>query len=304
MTAFAIIGAGRLGTSLASVLTRRGWILKAIADRDASSARESRKIVGRGTATMDILRAGREARVLFICVPDDAVAGVVRKLARPEMDWSGKVVFHTSGLLAAAVLDPLKKRGASIASLHPVRSFPRKKNTRRPFRGIFWGVEGDKEAVAAARRMVRTTGGHTFHIGEKDKPLYHAACSLASNAFVSLEGAATTLLQTLGFGPRQARSILLPLVQGTLQNVKDFGVEAALTGPISRGDARTVRKHLEALKPYPLERQVYKALAIQALEKMAKKKLTAGKVRALKRLLGGKLPPLRAGSRMSSGRVL
>jgi len=303
MTTFSVIGAGRLGTSLADILTRRGWVLKIIADRDAMAARQSRKIIGRGTPTADILRAGPRADVLFICVPDDAVARVAQKLARPDTRWSGKFVFHTSGILPAAVLEPLRRRGAFVASFHPVRSFPRKEKTRGLFPGVFWGVEGDREAVAAARRIVRAIGGHTFLIAEKNRPVYHAACSLASNGFVSLEGAATALLQGLGFGSRQARAILMPLVEGTLQNVKDFGAEAALTGPVSRGDSRTVRQHLEALKPFPCEWQVYKALALQALALMAGRKLSAGKVRTLRRLLGDRQPPLRARPRTSSGRV-
>jgi predicted short-subunit dehydrogenase-like oxidoreductase (DUF2520 family) len=303
MTSFSIVGAGRVGTSLAFALTRKGWALKVIADLDSAAARESRKAIGTGTATADLPRAARGAEVLFICVPDDAVAAVAGKLAGSRRTWTGRIVFHTSGLLPAAALEPLRRRGSAVASLHPIRSFPAKEGRASTFRGIFWGLEGDRRAVGVGRSVVGALGGRALVIGAKDKPLYHAACSLASNAFVSLEAMASALLEDAGIGPKTAAAALIPLVQGTLQNVKKLGPEGALTGPVSRGDVRTVRAHLAALGPYPAQKGIYVSLAMQALRLAPKNRIPAGRLRALRRLLEGRQPPLPAGRRTSRTRV-
>jgi predicted short-subunit dehydrogenase-like oxidoreductase (DUF2520 family) len=288
MKRFSIVGAGRVGTALGFALTRKGWELAAVADRDAAAARESRRIIGRGRATTDIGRAARGIQVLFICVPDDAIEAVAKKLARTSPGWSGRLVFHTSGLVTASALEPLRARGASVASLHPVQAFPGKKKRGRLFSGIYWGIEGDGAAVKAGRGIVKTLGGRSFFLLEKDKPLYHAACSLASTAFISLEGAAAALLEEAGIPRNLATAILLPLVQGTLQNVRKLGLKNALTGPLVRGDVRTVRRHLEVLKSRPLHLEIYKSLGRQALGFIPEGSVPAGKVRALRRLLEGK----------------
>ncbi len=285
MTAFSIVGAGRLGTSLGAALTKKGWGLKVIADRDPAAAREARKIIGRGTATSDIGKAARGARVVFICVPDDSLEAVAKKLARPGPSWAGRSVLHTSGLHSAAVLDPLRKKGARAASLHPVQAFPERGAGLRSFRGIFWGLEGDADAVRAGRDVVRALGGRALVLREEGKPLYHAACSLASSGLVSLEATAAELLREAGVRRKTAMAVLLPLVQGTLQSVKELGLEKALTGPVARGDIETVRRHLEALKSRPREEETYRALGKQALGLITGRALPARKVRALKRLL-------------------
>jgi predicted short-subunit dehydrogenase-like oxidoreductase (DUF2520 family) len=286
MRSFSIVGAGRLGTVLAAALVRRRWKIELIVDKDARAARASRRIVGRGRASTSVGAKARPGRVVIIAVPDDAVTGVAAGLARSGVCWAGRSVFHTSGLLPARALRPLAERGASVASLHPVQSIPRKEAPASIFKGITWGIEGDPAGVEAAGEIVRSLGGNAILLSEKDKPLYHAACSLASNAFVALEWTASGLLRTAGIGQSTAAAILLPLAQGTLQNVKNLGLEKALTGPILRGDVASVRGHLKALRKDPGARAVYLALGRQTLRLAGKGGLPAGRLKALKRLLG------------------
>jgi len=287
MKTFSIVGAGRLGTVLGAALVRRGWTVAAVVDKDARAARESRRIIGRGAATSDFNRLSKAAGMVVITVPDDALSRVARKLARSGVSWSGKTVFHTSGLLPARVLEPLQKRGARIASVHPIQSFPRKDAPASIFRGITWGVEGEPAAIAAAEEMVRSLRGNVLLLAAKDKPLYHAACSLASNAMVALGWTASGMLGAAGIEEETATGMLSPLVQGTLQNVKDLGPEKALTGPILRGDVATVRQHLRALRDDPPARGVYRVMGKQILRLAEKGGLPAGRVSALKRLLEG-----------------
>ena len=287
MKSFSIVGAGRLGTVLGAALVRQGWTAAAIVDKDPGAARESRRIIGRGTAVAGLGGTARLGDVVIIAVPDNAVGRVAAGLARSGVSWAGRFVFHTSGLLPARVLEPLRKRGARIASVHPVQSFPRKDAPASIFRGITWGVEGDPAAVAAAEEMVRSLRGNVLLLSEKDKPLYHAACSLASNAMIALEWTASGMLGAAGIGEKAAAGMLFPLVQGTLQNVNNLGLEKALTGPILRGDVVTVRKHLEALRDDPHARGVYLVMGKQILRLAEKSGLPAGRVTALKRLLEG-----------------
>jgi predicted short-subunit dehydrogenase-like oxidoreductase (DUF2520 family) len=288
MKSFSIVGAGRLGTVLGAALVRRGWTAAAIVDKDARAGRESRRIIGRGKAAAGLDGTSRPGDVVIIAVPDDAVGRVAAGLARSGVTWAGRFVFHTSGLLPARILEPLRKQGARIASVHPVQSFPRKDAPASIFRGITWGVEGDPAAVAAAEEMVRSLRGNVLLLSEKDKPLYHAACSLASSALVALGWTASGMLGAAGIEEKAAAGILFPLVQGTLQNVNNLGPEKALTGPILRGDVATVRKHLEALRDDPPARGVYVAMGKQILRLAEKSGLPAGRVSALKRLLEGR----------------
>ncbi|HSA95160.1 MAG TPA: Rossmann-like and DUF2520 domain-containing protein [Acidobacteriota bacterium] len=285
---FSIVGAGRLGASLAAALVRRGWRIALIVDKDPRAAREARRIVGAGRASASLSRESKPGEVVIIAVPDDAIAAAAAALARSGAGWTGRTVLHTSGLLPARVLDPLRKKGARAASLHPAQAFPRKDTPAEAFKGISWGVEGDAEALRAAERIVRALGGDILFVSERMKPLYHAACVLASNALVGLEATAAGLLNQAGIDEGTALRVLLPLVQGTLQNVKNLGLEKALTGPITRGDTATVRKHLAALRAAPGALEVYKVLGRRLLDVAGKGGSPEKKVRTLRRLLGGK----------------
>jgi predicted short-subunit dehydrogenase-like oxidoreductase (DUF2520 family) len=288
MKTFSIVGAGRLGTSLAAALARRGWQLEVIVDREARAARESRRILGQGRTSTALAAAAKARGAVIIAVPDGAVGRVASALARSDASWTGRNVFHTSGLLPSAILAPLAGRGARVASLHPVQAFPRKDMPASIFEGITWGLEGDAAAVTAAEKIVRALRGNVLLLSAKDKPAYHAACALASNALIALEWTAARVLGRAGVPEEDAFGTLLPLVQGTLQNVKSFGLKKAVTGPVLRGDVATVKKHLEALRGDAGARRVYAVLGRQLLRLATMKDLPAGRVRALKRLLEGK----------------
>lgn len=257
-------------------------------DRAARAAREARLALGAERASTSLSAAARAGGMVVIAVPDDAVGAVASGLARAGGSWSGRPVFHTSGLLPADVLGPLAERGAPVASLHPVQSFPRKDLPGSVFRGVSWGIEGDSAAVKEAVAIVRSLRGHVVLLTARDKPRYHAACALASNALVALEWTAAGLLRSTGMTEAAAARTLLPLAQGTLQNVKSLGLEKALTGPIARGDVETVRRHLEALETDRGAGRVYRSLGLQVLRLAAARGLPAAKVRSLKRLLQGR----------------
>jgi predicted short-subunit dehydrogenase-like oxidoreductase (DUF2520 family) len=288
MKTVAIIGAGRLGTSLAAALAGKGCQVKAVSDCDAAAAREGLRIIGQGRAFTDNTLAAAAAEVVFLCLSDDVLAGEVKKLSRSGIDWKGKFVFHTSGLHSSGVLGPLKKLGALAASLHPIQAFAGKKTPASHFEGIFWGVEGNLQAVSLGREIAANLGGRILRIRAGQKPLYHAACVMASNFLVMLLDQAAALLEEAGVSRQKAARALFPLVEGTLRNVKGLDVSRALTGPLVRGDLRSVKAHLDALRRRPETRQAYQALGKTALGAAAKQGLSPQRLTALKRLLEGK----------------
>ena len=285
MTGVSIIGAGRLGASLGHALARKGYDLRALSCRTARSARESARIAGAGRAVTSVVKAAGNSPVVFLCVPDGALPAVAATLAASRMDWRKRTVFHTSGLAPARVLEPLARAGAFTASFHPIQTFALKEADPGLFHGIFYGLEGDPEAVRTALRIVRRLGGAALILTEKEKALYHAACVLCSGGAVALFDSASRLLARTGLGPGEAVRVLLPLAQRTLRNVKEIGAAGALTGPVSRGDTKAVRAHIEALPEEGPARALYAALGLASLEMAGKRALSLKTVRALKRLL-------------------
>ena len=288
MIDIAIIGAGNLGTSLGFALSRKGYKVRALSCRTLESATKSQQIIGKGKTSTDNIQTAKQGNVLFICVPDGEIVKVVKELSGGQLTWREKYVFHCSGLLPSEVMKPLKTKGALTASLHPIQSFSQKKGDLKQFEGIYFGLEGDDKALGLAQKMVRSLGSHSIYIRAQDKPIYHAACSVASNFFVVLLDTAVSLLKHIGLEEKQAFKAVMPLIQGTLRNVKELNIEDSLTGPVIRGDQESVEKHLDALRKFPGYYKTYLSLADQALEIAKRKKLPPEKIKALKNLLEGK----------------
>lgn len=289
MSDIAIIGAGKLGTNLGYALLRKGHRITAFSDKNLSAAQESQQIIGQGKFTDDNRFAAQYGHWVILTVPDDAIETVAEELADSAMDWQDKFVFHCSGLLTTESLNSLEKRGALVASLHPIQSFPQKKPDLKAFEDIFFGLEGKQEALNLAIGITRQLGGKYFILEAHNKPLYHTACSMASNFLATLLDTAAELLSQAGLADSTASQVLMPLVQGTLQNVKKFDAGTALTGPIARGDEKSIVKHLEALHKLPKLRDLYSTIAYHSLQ-IAKRegKMPEEKFKALKALLEGK----------------
>ncbi len=289
MNEISIIGAGRLGTSLGAALSKKGYRIKFLSCRTSLSAEESRKIIGEGKASTDNVQTARAGDIVILCLPDEEILKVTKELVKAKIRWSEKFIFHCSGLLSSEILKPLKAKGALTASIHPVQSFAHKRTPPEQFENIYFGLEGETKALEESQKIIQKLGGRSFIIKAENKILYHTACSIVSNFFVVLLDTASSLLNQAGLQEEQAFQILLPLVKGTLHNVKKFDIPTSLTGPVIRGDKATVDKHLEALRKFPFLYEMYRRLAFQALEiARREQKLSDQKIKALKDLLEGK----------------
>jgi predicted short-subunit dehydrogenase-like oxidoreductase (DUF2520 family) len=289
MSDIVIIGTGKLGTNLGYALMQKGHQIAAVSDKNLSSAQESQQLIGQGKAFDDNRSAAINGQWIILTVPDDAITKVAEELADSPVKWQDRFVFHCSGLNTTESLDSLAKRGSLVASLHPVQSFPQKKPNPKAFEGIFFGLEGKQEALALATEIALQLGGRYFIIEPQYKSLYHTACSMASNFLATLLDTANELLSQAGLPKSMAPHVLMPLVQGTLQNVNKFDAGTALTGPVARGDESSITKHLDALHKLPEIREFYATIARRSLRIAQREKyLSEEKFKALEALLGGK----------------
>jgi predicted short-subunit dehydrogenase-like oxidoreductase (DUF2520 family) len=255
-----IIGAGRVGSALGRCLSELGWKIDAVVTRSNAGARRAVRFIGAGKASAGLTRQILVSRVILISTPDDQIANVAQELARiGGEELRGKVVLHTSGAMDSAPLEAARKRGAKVGSLHPLQSFS---GVAVPaLEGRIFTVEGETQAVRVAQRIARTLGGSPVRLASSKKLLYHAAAAMAAGHVLAVEEAATQLLVSLGMKRSEAVRGLLPLTRQVLENFERLGPRAAWTGPLSRGDYKIVRAHLDALQESPGEfAQAYEAL--------------------------------------------
>jgi predicted short-subunit dehydrogenase-like oxidoreductase (DUF2520 family) len=288
----AIVGAGRVGRALGRRLRELGWKIGAVVTRSEASARRAVRFIGAGQAQAGALRAVLASRVILIATPDAEIAAVAHELARiGGEELRAKVVLHTSGAQGACALGILTAHGAAVGSMHPLQSFS---GVSVPsLEGRVFAVEGDIQAVRVARQLARSLGGSPVLISREKKALYHAAASLAAGHVLAVEEAAIQLMVVVGMKRGEAVRALLPLTRQVLENIERLGPRAAWTGPLSRGDYKIVRAHLDALRESPREfAQAYEALNRLAARVLAQD--TAGMLAELEKSSLDEKPKARA----------
>lgn len=259
----AIVGAGRLGSSIARNLAKAGYPISEILSRrspssPAKAARLAREVNSRVSIAS---RAQLDADVVWFCVPDSAIAEMAASLS--GRDWRNKIALHSSGVLSSDALQCLRKRGARVASVHPLMTFV--DGSQPSLDSVPFAIEGDGAAAGVAREIVKSLGGHAFNIREQDKVAYHAFATMVCPLLISLLAASENVAALAEISEREARRRMLPILRQTLANYEKLGAAASFSGPIVRGDAETVARHLHALKKTPQARRVYSALAEAAL---------------------------------------
>jgi len=271
-----IVGAGNFGTALAVSLRGAGYAIEAvIARRRGASLRKARTLARQvGAAASVGLPAKVQAKVIWFCVPDGQIALAARDLAS-KIDWDGRIALHASGALASDELDALRRRGAAVASAHPMMTFVRASQilrTQPSLAGVPFAIEGDAAAVRAARRIVADLAGYSCAIRKKDKAAYHAWGAFASPLFTALVATGEQVATLAGVRRKEARRRIIPILLQTLANYASYGADGAFSGPIVRGDVDTVRRHLRVLGKVPPAREVYMALARAALRYLPSKR--------------------------------
>jgi predicted short-subunit dehydrogenase-like oxidoreductase (DUF2520 family) len=283
MKTFSVIGAGRAGRAVARLMRRApGWRCAALSCRTAASARAARRFVGAGRAVTENAAAARAAGLVILAVPDAAILPVWREIA-PHLAPRA-VAFHLCGNEPATLLRPVPP-GVRVGAVHPLRSFADPDLAVKCFPGTFCAVEGPP----LLDRLVRAWGGVPLRVDPRAKRLYHAAAVFATNYVVAALDAAVELLGRSNVPRRRALDAALAMAGGTLRNLGAVGLPRALTGPIERGDADTVARHLDALaaRDGRLVR-LYAELARRTCRVARAKGTPAARLRRIERLLESK----------------
>ncbi len=262
-----IVGAGSLANALAVALRRAGYrIGEVVSQERPASQRKAQALAKRvGAQAAMVSTAKLAGDVVWLCVPDDAIRDCAAALAK-QGEWRGKVALHSSGALSSDELARLRKRGAAVGTLHPMMTFVR--GEAPSLAGVAMAVEGDARATRVAMRIAQDLGGKAFSLDKKSKPLYHALGSFSSPLLLSLLVTAEEVARAAGLSAATARAAVKPILYRTLDNYFQNGAARAFSGPLIRGDVRTIEKHLRELKRAAGAREVYVALVRAAIRKL------------------------------------
>lgn len=260
------VGGGRVGKAYGKFLKSRGYDVCGYFSRTQASAIAAASFAGTSWyGSMEEL--AEAADMIFLTVNDDQIRLAAEKLYNIDLALDGKIFVHMSGALASGELEILKKRGGHTYSLHPLLSFAEPGKAWKRIEDAVFSVEGDSEKMQTMTALLENTGCSFFEIETGKKALYHAAACVASNYVTVLLDYAFSLYLDMGLSRQDAAKALLPLAKGTVQNAEDGGPEKTLTGPISRGDAGVIRRHMDAFEKSAKDKEdFYRFMGLQTVD--------------------------------------
>jgi len=242
-----VIGCGNVGKVLSRLWTMHNVLeVRSILNRSLESGSRAVEFVGSGQAVESYAQMG-PADLFMISASDGAIEGCCRQLSATGLLRKGTIVFHCSGILPSSILQPARDQGASVASVHPVKSFADPAIVVESFAGTFCALEGDAEACNVLSDLLQRCGGITFPLKPEHKTIHHVATVLVCNYLVALMEVGLRCFEQAGLPREDATKVLMPIVTGTLGNVFRLGPARALTGPIARGELSVVQEHCQAL---------------------------------------------------------
>lgn len=238
------IGAGKVGTALAARLFKGGYPVIAVVDTDMTSAQKLANLVPGCQVSKNAQQIADNAKHVFITTPDDFIHKVASEITwQPEQN-----VVHCSGAASIDILEPAERYGAMVGSFHPCQAFASVDQAIENLPGSTFSIEAQPPLLDILKDMASSIGCDWIVLKPGDKALYHASAVFVSNYSVALLKVAIDLFQNFDVSPDQATKVLMPLIQGNLNNMKNLGLPQCLTGPIARGDVGTIQRHIKALQ--------------------------------------------------------
>ena len=277
------IGAGTTGTALAVRLSQKGCPVVAVSSRTLSSAQKLAALVPDCRVYHTAQDVAEAAELVFITTPDDVIAQVCA-----EVQWRGvNSVVHCSGAHSVDILGSAKKLGAAVGSFHALQTFADVDQAIRNLPGSTFALEAEEPLLTTQKELTRLLNGNWVVLKPGDKVLYHVAAVFACNYLVTLVKLALDLWLNFGVSSKEATRALLPLLEGTINNINNIGLPDCLTGPVARGDSGTIERHLSALETRSLDLlTAYKELGLQTIPiALAKGKVSEQKAEEMKALL-------------------
>jgi predicted short-subunit dehydrogenase-like oxidoreductase (DUF2520 family) len=263
----AIIGPGKVGTSFGILYARNGGRVIAVGGRNLDKTKAAAAQINGNVISTSMHDAAQSADYIIISVSDDAIQSVCETIAEEKGFREGSVVIHCSGALSSLVLASAHdKCTCHLGSMHPLQTFPDVSSALQKLPGAYCFYEGDRETLPFINHFAQVIGMIPVQIERNLKSLYHVSAVIACNYLIALFDAAIETASLSGIEPKDAWFALRPLIEATVQNVDTLGTTSALTGPIVRGDADTVRKHLRDLdNTAPEIGSLYRELGLRAL---------------------------------------
>jgi predicted short-subunit dehydrogenase-like oxidoreductase (DUF2520 family) len=266
-----IIGAGKVGTAMGTVLKQQGFPIVAISDMSDASLERAKVYIGPGPLyTTENREVVERADVIAVTTQDGVISQVAGKIAHSfPSPLAGKLFFHTSGAHPSSILKPLDAKGALLGSLHPLQTFPDVESAIAVFAQTFIFIEGDVPALPILDAIGGKIGAKVVRIEAKDKVLYHLAAVFVCNLLSALLYSGEGIMEKIDIGIEP----FFPIIRATLRNIENKGPLMSLTGPIVRGDVDTVAAHIEAMAGMAQHKEVYKALSRVAIDMVAQRGL-------------------------------
>jgi len=287
MPKIGFIGSGPVGTAFGVNLSQRGYQIIGVFDVVKEAAQQFAADVPGCQAFEKEQELADSAGMVFITTPDD----IIPKVAA-EVSWrAGQSVIHCSGASTVHSLDAAREQGAMVGSIHPCQTFAGREQAIRNLPGSTFAIEAEEPLKTTLTEIARALDGDLVYLTSEDKALYHAAACIACNYFYTLVKIATDLWQNFGKSTAEATKAYIPLLQGSVNNIASIGFPGCLTGPIARGDIKTIQRHLAALEKYaPDILPLYKELGQQTIPiGIAKGTLNEDKAAELRSLLENEL---------------
>jgi predicted short-subunit dehydrogenase-like oxidoreductase (DUF2520 family) len=242
---FGFIGAGKVGTTLGKYFAERGHSVRGYFSRRGESAEAAARFTA-SKAYDSIERIAADSAVIFVTVPDTAIGGVWEALKRTDI--RGKYICHCSGALSSRVFDDISACGAAGLSVHPLAAIDGSRDFHRHMHSVSFTVEGEAAAAADMKAFLRSMGNPAETVDADKKDVYHAGAVFLTNFVVALAHTGVALLLSCGPDREFVEGASRQLFFANAENIYAHGAIEALTGPVERGDAETVRKHLKCLK--------------------------------------------------------
>ena len=267
-----LIGAGRVGQTLAHLWTRHGVLrVQDVLTRSPDSARTALDFIAPDVSmarAVAQIADMRPADIWLLAVPDAQIAACAQELAahaRQRGD-SPALAFHCSGAQSAELLAPLRELGWSVASAHPVLSFASAQSAVAQFAGTPCALEGESAACDTLRPLFTAIGAACFDLRSQDKVLYHAAAVLATNFAPVLQALAEDAWRATGMPDALVLRLRERLLRNLVDNIAALGPQKAWTGPAARGDFAAIARQADVVADWdPQAAAAYRALSALAL---------------------------------------
>jgi predicted short-subunit dehydrogenase-like oxidoreductase (DUF2520 family) len=259
----AFIGAGRAGSALSTGLAAAGYAVVAVHSRTPAHAAELAVKTG-ATVVDSAVAAVRRADITFATVPDEEIPRVAATIAAAGVALPGRTLVHCSATHGSEALAAALPTGVAVGAFHPLQALAGARSAAL-LRGASFVIEAPEPLLTRLGTMVAALGGYVIDLPDSGRALYHAAAVLTGNAPLALLARATSLLEEAGVERADAHRALAALLSGAASNAVAAGAASALTGPVVRGDAATVARHLDVLAADPSTRELYRRLALETL---------------------------------------